>query len=37
MFMTMLNILTSNKFIDTNIKYIINLVFCELLFSMFEG
>ena len=37
MFMTMLKILTSNKFIDTIIKYIISLVFCVLLFSMFVG
>ena len=37
MFMTMLNILTSNKFIDTIIKYINSLVFCVLLFLLFVG
>ena len=37
MFMTRSNIETSNKFIDTIIKYIISLVFCVLLFSMFVG
>ena len=37
MFMTMLNILTSNKFIDTIIKYIISLVICVPIFSMFLG
>ena len=37
MFMTRSNIKTSNKFIDTMTKYIISLVFCRLLFSMFVG
>ena len=37
MFMTRSNIWTSNKFIDTIIKYIISLVFCVMLFSMFVG
>ena len=37
MFMTMFNILTSNKSIDTFKKYIISLVFCVLLFSIFVG
>ena len=37
MFMTRSNIQTSNKFIDTMIKYINCLVFCVLLFSMFVG
>ena len=33
--MTMLNILISNKFIDTNIKYIISLVFlCTAIFNV---
>ena len=37
MFMTMLNILTSNKFIDTIKNYITCLVFYVLLFLMFVG
>ena len=37
MFITRSNIYTSNKFIDTLIKYIISLVFCVMLFSMFVG
>ena len=37
MSMTMLYILTPNKFIDTIIKYIISLVFGVLIFSMLLG
>ena len=37
MFITRSNIYTSNKVIDTIIKYIISLVFCVMLFSMFVG